>query len=480
MSRFKDITLDLKQKAPQAESTGYTRAVRVSLQNEGYVKFRESVIKRIIKAPLSLTSKVTSYKPTEMTEKSNFFNVIANWSHASNQINAWLHTHYVDTVFSMVEVVEQDDPQNAGQKIQTINEIGDLFKNWHALTLDQVYHSCETLYKYSTDTTESQNLNISWEFLMTNIDSNLQAAVLSEISRFMDQNPDVAQSGPMAFHVIAHRIIRASDALAHNVVTGIMTMGLIHFKGEDVIECVAVLRNVLLFLGYGTARSKCPPTIMDTLVDIFLRCSNSTFVNFVRNLKDFHESSIAAPEQLFSEVQAYYNDLVMKPNGWLRTTKNRAAFLASLPEMNFAPEALVTETPPHIPSVDGNPASTTPETDRNGNVIDRTPPKDGKTSRSRPDGTTEYWCAKCPKGGRWGNHDSAHHDEWYKKFLERKEKFKAKREAKQQGGTNDDSAPSMRRATVCGPVANEGSKADSRQFANGASLDDGYFSDTSF
>ena len=72
----------------------------------------------------------------------------------------------------------------------------------------------------------------------------------------------------MAFFVIANQIIRASDALAHNVVTGIMGMGLVHFKGKNVVSCVAVLRNVLMFLGHGMACSKAPPTILDTLIDV--------------------------------------------------------------------------------------------------------------------------------------------------------------------------------------------------------------------
>ena len=68
----------------------------------------------------------------------------------------------------------------------------------------------------------AQNLNLSWEFIMANIDNDLRAAILVEVSECMDINPDLAQSGPMAFFIIANRIIRASDALAHNVVTGIM------------------------------------------------------------------------------------------------------------------------------------------------------------------------------------------------------------------------------------------------------------------
>ena len=474
MSRFTKITLDFNQAKPKADSTGYTRAVCKALANEGLVKFRESFIKKVIKTPLSANLQVTSYKPSEMDSNSNFFNAIANWSKASLKFQSWLHTHYVDTVFHIVEEEEVPDPNDSTKTIKRGKHHGDLFSVWHTLTLDAVYESCETLYKYSNDAIEAQNLNLSWEFIMANIDADLQAAVMAEISRFLPRNADVAQSGPMAFHVIAHRIIRSSDALAHNVITGVMGMGLIHFKGEDVIACVAVLRNVLLFLGHGTPRSKCPPTLMDTLYDVFLRCSNSTFVNYIRNIKDFHGTTIVTPEDLFKVAQNYYNDLLTKPNGWLRTTKNRAAFLASLPEMHY-----LIEQEAMLSGVGGPTGDKEVETDKKGNVIDRNPPKDGKTSRTHSKGHTEYWCAKCPKGGRWGNHDSSGHDDWYAKFkakrAERKEKKKeAEAQASASGptsGPNTTFVPSMQN-NVCQVIRSSAPK--------GASLSSGYHSDSSY
>ena len=88
-------------------------------------------------------------------------------------------------------------------------EVGDLFKIWNTLTLKQVYQSCEIYLNYSTSAVEAQNLNLSWEFIMANIDNDLRAAILAEVSEYMDINPDLAQSGPMAFYVIANRIMLA-------------------------------------------------------------------------------------------------------------------------------------------------------------------------------------------------------------------------------------------------------------------------------
>ena len=298
-----DVSFDLTQNAPKAASTGYTRAIREGLKEEAYVKFREVFVKKVIKTPLSSNLQVSSYKASEMDNKENFFHAISGFTHASLQMEAWMRTHFVKNVFIIQEIQVTDATKNP--PIRGVIEVGDLFKIWNTLTLKQVYESCQIYLNYSTSAVEAQNLNLSWEFIMANIDNDLCAAILAEVSEYMDINPDLAQSGPMAFFVIANRIIRASDALAHNVVTGIMGMGLVHFKDENVVSCVAVLRNVLLFLGHGTARSKAPPTIMDTLIDVFLRCSNVVFVNNLRNTRNFHRSTIDTLEKLFSHVQSY-------------------------------------------------------------------------------------------------------------------------------------------------------------------------------
>ena len=241
-----------------------------SLQNEGYVKFRDNFVKKLIKTPLSSNLQVSSYKAAEMDSKSNFFNAISGWSEASLYFQTHFRSHFVENVFQIVVVAQVPDATNPGQNKDEVQEIGSLFAIWHTLTLDQVFASCRTYFNYSTTKLEAQNLNLSWEFLLANIDGDLRAAVIAEVSRFVIISPDAAQSGPMAFFVIATQIIRSSDALAHNVITGLMSMGLLHFKGENVVQCVATLRNVLLFLGHGTARDKSGPTIMDTLTRCFL------------------------------------------------------------------------------------------------------------------------------------------------------------------------------------------------------------------
>lgn len=197
-----------------------------------------------------------------------------------------------------------------------------------------VIKSCEIYYLYSDLVVEPQNLNFLWEFIMCNIDNDMRAIVNAESSSYIELNPMVAQSGPMAFHVIANHIIHCMSGLAHNVVTGLMGMGLCHFKGKNLVDCVATLCSVLMFLGHGTPLSQTSPTLIKILVDIFLCCSNAVFVTYVCNLSDFYPSDIDTPKKLFAKVEVYYNELLMKPNGWIRLTKNCAAFTAELPELD--------------------------------------------------------------------------------------------------------------------------------------------------
>ena len=469
-----DVTFDLARTAPVATQAGYTRATRAALANEGLVKFRESFVKKLSKVPLSSNLQVSSYKPSEMQEKQNFFYAISQFAQMAMYFHTWFRTHFADNVFVIQEIrkVVTDATTTPPTVEDDVCEVGNLFTIWNTLTLDQVFASCDIYMKYSDSAIEAQNLNVTWEFLMANVDSDLRATILSEISRYVPQSPDAVQSGPMAFWVIANRIIRSTDALAHNVVTGLMAMGLIHFKGENVVDCVSTLRHVLLFLSYGTPNSKAPPTIMDILIDIFLRCSNPTFVQYIRNLRDFHISSIATPKQLFLKAQDYYNELVIKPNGWLRTTKTRSAFVAGIPELTEAMQSEVeflqdmnsSPSPKKRANSDksntNNDSKSTKgvETDRKGNPIDRTPPKQGE-SATRFNSTTnknEHWCSRC---NRWGSHLDDGHDAFFEKLRKDREKAKARKAAKEAGKSDEQATtkpsasttPTMR-ASFCSPI----------------------------
>ena len=176
-------------------------------------------------------------------------------------------------------------------------------------------------------------------------------------------------------------------------------------------------------------------------MDVFMRASNFQFRLYLQQLKDFHSGEIDTPERLFARVQSYYNDIQSKPGvSWLPVKKKKAVFTAQ--QEAKSPQASSSQKNSTTTSNSVIAASTK-------FVVDRTPPKDDEPSTRTNDktGREEHWCAKCPKGGRWGNHLSDGHEKWFKEFLEAKKK---KEESKTSGEpTPGGQAPeSMTRASA--------------------------------
>ena len=346
-----------------------------------------------------------------------------------------------------------------------------LFDVWHNIEIDAVVESVRIYIQYAEDI-DRQNLQWTWDLLLQNIDEDLRHYLISET----DSIPNgCGQTGPVGYYLIARKIMSASSNLSHNVVTGLMLLELRHFPGEDVQECVFVLRNVLKFLNYGHPRfNRAPPTIMDYLVDVFLKASNRRFRNYVLNLRDFHPATIDTPERLFGQVQEYYNNIVTKPGEqWLPTTKRSKSFVSqsqvteylcqeTTPERSVRTVEQVAETPATPTQVDTTPKKTP-------FVPDRNPPKEGEpTTRFNPKiKCDEHWCQICPKGGRWGNHLSEDHAEWWKNFQakrnERKKSLSPDTEAASPG-----SPPKTMRTNTNATVAQKGSLSDmlKRQFVS--------------
>ena len=122
--------------------------------------FTKKILKMLILSNLS----VSSYKATEMDDRSNFFNAIGQWSSASLQLQAWMRTHFVDTVFVLIKTQAMAIP-HPNDPTKTIDEecvvqVNSLFKIWNTTVLDKVFKLCEIYYKYSESPVEAQNLNL--------------------------------------------------------------------------------------------------------------------------------------------------------------------------------------------------------------------------------------------------------------------------------------------------------------------------------
>ena len=88
MEELHDGEFDVSRADPIATTTGWTRAARTALKDEGLVRFREAVTKKILKTLISSNLNVSSYKASEMEDKNNFFNAIASWSGSSLQLQS--------------------------------------------------------------------------------------------------------------------------------------------------------------------------------------------------------------------------------------------------------------------------------------------------------------------------------------------------------------------------------------------------------
>jgi hypothetical protein len=248
----------------------------------------------------------------------------------------------------------------------------------------------------------------------------------------------------MAFYFVGRKMLASSQNLTHNVVSSVMVLRLTHFSGENVTECIFVLRNILKFLNYGkTGIDRTPPTIMENLFDVFVGCTNKQFQAYILSLRDFHRSTTNDPESLFLKAQTYYHSIISKPGTtWLIEKKRRAVLQAESSDNNMTSQS------PQAHSVQGVNLSDIPalikalqqllDNNKKGKgpkEVDRTPPKQGEpTSRTNKDtGEIEHWCDKCIKGGRWGNHNRDGHDKWYENYKKEAEQRKKDKAAKKNG-----------------------------------------------
>jgi hypothetical protein len=370
-----DTVFDLKKVAANIAG-GYNRATRSALKNDALVKVKEAAVKKILPTLLSSNLQVTTFDPSEMKESSNFFNFVSSWRTDSSMLRQHAISYYMQNVFNIVKIVKSERLDANGDPMTdpvtkaplydyNISEIGDLFELWPHLTLTEVSDSCKIIARHAEDV-DRQNLQWSWEFILANVDADLRHFIMAET----DSLGVFGNSGPLAFYVAAKKIITSTSNLAHNVISGVMVLELRHFDGEDVAHCVFVLRNVLKFLNHGHPTfNKCPPTIMEYLIDVFLCCSNYQFKTYIQNLRDFHPNQVATPEQLFAKAQHYYNDLVTKPgNVWLPIRKKRAVFNVESTDQDSYCKPTASP-PPSITAMRGQ----RPE-------VDRTAPKDGEAT----------------------------------------------------------------------------------------------------
>ena len=470
-----DFTFNLGA-APAAINHGYTKAQRDALTDDTLLKVRDAAIKSGLPAKLTKGLQVSSYNPADLKDPNNFFNFVSTWQSTILLMETHMKTYYMDKVFNYFEEIVADptsdemaqynaelgmflignarfggdgttyqdnsDPTNIidvhrpTPPTTTRNIVFDgtsILHEWHNLELQHVVHSVSLQTRFVDDPVHRQNLSWTFQYVMDCIDVDLQQHVLSKIANL---HPDIGRSGPVAFQMVAERILHTTENLAQKVINGLIALRLTHFESESVVECIFTLRNVLRFLRYGEATTYAPRTTVIMLYDVFRGTSIPAFRNYIQQLQDFQLGLNIHPELLFDKVQLKYEELLLADR-WVPQKKKGSVFIAGGHQTYVKDDEEKSSKSGNNGKKDDDKKGkdgkkNRPTHDKSGKKIDYTAPKSGEPHKRTTNGQEEFWCGKC---ARWGSHPTPDHDQWYKEF-----KAAMKKKNRRGNGNNGNNA----------------------------------------
>eukprot|EP00977_Amphora_coffeiformis_P013291 scaffold3422_cov150-Amphora_coffeaeformis.AAC.1 len=217
----------------------------------------------------------------------------------------------------------------------TIRAAGNIIREWHTMTLEQVVDSVKLQLKYVTDHVHRQNLVWTFDYFINSIDADFKAYVLSKISSL---DTEIGRSGPVVFYLIAKNLLYTSENLAQKVINGFIALRLTHFEGENVSEAIFTIRNVLKFLRYGETNSFAPPTTITIIYDVFCGTSVASFRNHVQQAQEIILKNVTQPEAIFDHLQVKYEELLLADR-WVPMKKKPSAFAFGKPATKSYVEA---------------------------------------------------------------------------------------------------------------------------------------------
>ena len=367
------LAIDLTLAAPGHINHGYTHAQRAALTDDVLIKVRDLATKSNLVDKMTKGLQVSTYDPTDMKEKSNFFNFVSQWQSILLMMETHYKTYDMESPFHIAVkmttaptedqmMIYQSDLANffveskiyggdvttytipavaadpaagvlaaaaqvvnrpvAPEGIIAVADGGFLLHNWHSTSLKRVVESVELQLRYVQDDVHRQNLSWTFQYLMDCLDFDLKQYVLSKVSHLP---ADVGRSGPVVFQIVAQRILHTTENLAQKVINGFIALRLTHFDAESVIDCIFTLRNVLKFLRYGEPDTFAPRTTIVMLYDVFRGTSVGAFRAYVQQLQDFQLGPGVAPEEIFDRMQLKYEELLLADR-WVPQKKKGSAF----------------------------------------------------------------------------------------------------------------------------------------------------------
>ena len=436
--------------APAAINHGCTKAQRDALTDDQLIKVRDLAVKCSLAAKLTKGLQVSTCNPADLKDPNNFFNFVSQWESVILNFETHFKTFCMESPFTLfiknettVTDAQRDqcqfelqaflqnsatnggtpyvytDPTSGDDVLRpeaptaafTIEEGGNILRDWHTMSLAQVQESVALINQFVDDNVDRQNLSWTFQYIMDCLDADLKTYVLSKLS---GMDPSIGRTGPVVFMIVAQRILQTTENLAQKVINGFIALRLTHFETENVIEAIFTVRNVLKFLRYGEPNTFAPRTTIVLIYDVFRGTTVSAFRAYVQQAQDIVLKDVTDPEVIFDHLQLKYEELLLADR-WVPTKKKQSVFHLGNNEKpktysetdkggNKGKEEKKRERPTH---------------DKSGRKIDYTPPKAGEPHERTKDGNKEFWCGKC---GRWGSHSSDKHDEWRKNFNKNRRK----------------------------------------------------------
>eukprot|EP00977_Amphora_coffeiformis_P013960 scaffold3820_cov179-Amphora_coffeaeformis.AAC.1 len=297
-----DVTFDTTS-TPTVVVSGYGKAEQDTLADDTLIKVRNLAMKTNLVAKITKGLQVSTYNPDDMKNKNNFFNFVSSWESNVLSIKSHLKTFYMEMPFTLYSRTETEPSQTelefyqvelneflnasfiangdansyidaANQVVNrpvrpantvTIQSAGNIIREWHTMTLEQVVDSVKLQLKYVTDHVHRQNLVWTFDYFINLIDADFKAYVLSKI---LSLDTEVGRSGPVVFYLIAKRLLYTSENLAQKVINGLIALRLTHFEGKNVSKasllfatfssfCVMVLREISCWIHHFTWKRSC-------------------------------------------------------------------------------------------------------------------------------------------------------------------------------------------------------------------------------
>ena len=271
-----------------------------------------------------------------------------------------------------------------------------------------------------------EDSNLVAEFLENCCNDTLKAKIDEKISKY----PKEERGGVVFYYHLMELVSPSLDGAIRTLITGLNSMKLSDFDGENVTKCVTHLRGAFDLLTQNTAL---PHDIDRTLFEILQSSSTKTFndeviaIGFSRKHGGIYKPSTKTLDDILDAIEQTYIDLIASGK-WLATSNKaeKESTFASVIDHSKSTCWNCGETGHAISDCSkakdqvaikrrrdeyfnkrnkGNRGNVSD--DKNGGVSkSKIPPKEGETHERAVGDRKIFWCGTCEK---WTNHKTSEH-----------------------------------------------------------------------